>query len=287
MMMMRTLLSILLLSCWLPLLAQETVDKVMFRIVYKTDFVNDTTKRDSTGHYEYNHDEMALDIGSTVSKFYSLLNVRFAKWAEYTIKHGGEESPNYPRPPRPSVHWVFFNNYPEGKATTLWSELNYSLKTEEPMIPAEWKIVGDTCSILGYHCTKAEADYKGRHWSAWYTEDIPISQGPWLLGGLPGLVLKASDSRCQWVFTAIGTEQLDGKEDIDLGKKWKKYELVSKKQFYHWRRRATVDDMVRQMSGMSGVKVTPVNEDGEEYSPEEYRKRFLSPPPFNPIDLSE
>lgn len=49
----------------------------------------------------------------------------------------------------------------------------------------------------------------------------------------------------------------------------------------------TVDDMVRQMGGMSGVKLTPVNEEGEEYSSEEYRKRFMSPTPFNPIDLSE
>lgn len=49
----------------------------------------------------------------------------------------------------------------------------------------------------------------------------------------------------------------------------------------------TVDDMVRQMGGMSGVKLTPENEEGEEYSPEEYRKRFMSPTPFNPIDLSE
>lgn len=49
----------------------------------------------------------------------------------------------------------------------------------------------------------------------------------------------------------------------------------------------TVDDMVRQMGGMSGVKLTTVNEEGVEYSPEEYRKRFMSPTPFNPIDLSE
>lgn len=49
----------------------------------------------------------------------------------------------------------------------------------------------------------------------------------------------------------------------------------------------TVDDMVRQMGGMSGVKLTSENEEGKEYSPEEYRKRFMSPAPFNPIDLSE
>ncbi|MDY5320815.1 MAG: hypothetical protein SPG93_04005 [Prevotella sp.] len=40
--------------------------------------------------------------------------------------------------------------------------------------------------------------------------------------------------------------------------------------------------MVRQMGGMSGVKLTTVNEEGVEYSPEEYRKRFMSPAPLQP-----
>lgn len=45
--------------------------------------------------------------------------------------------------------------------------------------------------------------------------------------------------------------------------------------------------MVRQISAVSGVKVTFVDKNGEEYSPEEYRKEFMSADPFNPPDLSE
>lgn len=94
--MRKEIISILFLLGAVTLQAQETVDKVMYRIVYKTDCVKDTTERDSAGNYNYDHDEMALDIGTRVSKFYSLLNVKFRNWLSRTIKHGGEPALNDP-----------------------------------------------------------------------------------------------------------------------------------------------------------------------------------------------
>ncbi len=55
-----------------------------------------------------------------------------------------------------------------------------------------WTLVDDsTKSVLGYECHLAETDFRGRHWKAWYTMDIPVSLGPWKLSGLPGLILAA------------------------------------------------------------------------------------------------
>ena len=33
-------------------------------------------------------------------------------------------------------------------------------------------------------CKKATTNFRGRYWEVWYTEDIPISQGPWKLCGI-------------------------------------------------------------------------------------------------------
>ena len=52
----------------------------------------------------------------------------------------------------------------------------------------------------------AETDYHGRHWTVWFTPEIPLQDGPWKLCGLPGLILEATDSTDQHSFIATGIE---------------------------------------------------------------------------------
>ena len=60
-----------------------------------------------------------------------------------------------------------------------------------------WEISASKKNILGFECQKAEGDFRGRHYTAWFTNKIPISDGPWKLCGLPGLILEASDTKKQ------------------------------------------------------------------------------------------
>ena len=68
------------------------------------------------------------------------------------------------------------------------------LITENITTP-EWTLYEDTTSILGMECKKATTNFRGRYWEVWYTEEIPISQGPWKLCGLPGMILKANSPK--------------------------------------------------------------------------------------------
>lgn len=70
-----------------------------------------------------------------------------------------------------------------------------------------WHILDEEKTILGYTCKKATMHFRGRSYIAWYTSEIPISTGPYFFGGLPGLILKISDTEEQYVFTAIGIEK--------------------------------------------------------------------------------
>lgn len=78
---------------------------------------------------------------------------------------------------------------------------------EEPLGEISWKIESDSVrNILGYDCIMAESDYHGRHWRAWFTPEIPVSDGPWKLRGLPGLILLAeSDNDIRLEATGIET----------------------------------------------------------------------------------
>lgn len=56
----------------------------------------------------------------------------------------------------------------------------------------DWSIIPDsTRQILGYHCCMTTTIFRGRKWTVYFTEDIPLPLGPWKLGALPGLILSA------------------------------------------------------------------------------------------------
>lgn len=78
-----------------------------------------------------------------------------------------------------------------------------------PMDEIEWMPGDSTATILGYECQNAVADYHGRRWVAWYAPDIPVSEGPWQLCGLPGLILSAESDGGEYRFTATGVNECE------------------------------------------------------------------------------
>lgn len=74
----------------------------------------------------------------------------------------------------------------------------------------EWQLLEDTKECCGYLCHCARADYLGRVWTVWYTEEIPVSAGPWLLWGAPGLIVDARDETGRLVFRLASLEPLAG-----------------------------------------------------------------------------
>ncbi|CAI9687569.1 GLPGLI family protein [Elizabethkingia anophelis] len=63
-----------------------------------------------------------------------------------------------------------------------------------------WKLLSDTQKIGSLQCQKAETDYGGRHWIAWFTQEIQLSEGPYIFHGLPGLIVHVEDSNHEYMF---------------------------------------------------------------------------------------
>lgn len=76
-------------------------------------------------------------------------------------------------------------------------------------ISQDWKISSDTLTILNYVCMKATTHFRGRTYTAWFTVDIPLNDGPWKIYGLPGTILKVEDSENVFSFIAIGLEKIN------------------------------------------------------------------------------
>jgi GLPGLI family protein len=76
----------------------------------------------------------------------------------------------------------------------------------------QWKITTDHKLISGYDCLKANTTFRGRNYEAWFTEAIPIPNGPWKFGGLPGLILEVYDTEKIYNFKMTG---INVKDKID------------------------------------------------------------------------
>ncbi|SUX46532.1 GLPGLI family protein [Chryseobacterium indoltheticum] len=66
-----------------------------------------------------------------------------------------------------------------------------------------WKLVNETQIINTLKCKKAEVNFKGRDWVAWYATEIPFPHGPFKFSGLPGLIVKISDNTGDYSFELI------------------------------------------------------------------------------------
>lgn len=94
-----------------------------------------------------------------------------------------------------SILWQVYTGYPQGHITITDRVLMDTYKSEELVGDLPWHLHPDSVQeIGGYPCQLATLELYGRHWSAWYTPEIAYASGPWILRGLPGLIVQAYDS---------------------------------------------------------------------------------------------
>ena len=74
----------------------------------------------------------------------------------------------------------------------------------------DWQLMEGDTLVCEYPCKKAQTRFRGRTWTVWYTLDLPYSDGPWKLCGLPGLILYAQDNEGKFIFNCIGIEKGNG-----------------------------------------------------------------------------
>ena len=94
----------------------------------------------------------------------------------------------------------------------------------------QWKISDETQKIGMYNCQKAEEDFSGRHWIAWFCKEMPIPEGPYYFHGLPGLILKMEDNQNNFTFTVTKIEEMKTKDffERNLVKEisWEQYKKI-------------------------------------------------------------
>jgi len=124
---------------------------------------------------------------------------------------------------------TLYKDYKKNKIQVRDKISTHSFIYTDELKPQDWEILSDTATILGYHCQKAKCSWRGRDYEAWFTQEIPISEGPWKFYGLPGLITKLYDTKKHYSFELIGFQEI--KEPIDI-KTPKDAQKIERKEFY-------------------------------------------------------
>lgn len=141
-----------------------------------------------------------------------------AKYLDYTAFHvdslmftagSSKDNPMFQKA-KVSFTAEIFQNIPDGKTTYIDIVTPVFVSYKEDFAPFEWTLTEDTLTVCGYPCIKATCRYGGRDWEAWYTEEIPMGFGPWKFAGLPGLIMKVTDSEGVHTMTAISFRKASG-----------------------------------------------------------------------------
>ncbi len=83
---------------------------------------------------------------------------------------------------------------------------NYSYQVNNSIA---WTVHSEQKSIAGFKCQMATGQYGGRYYTAWFTPEIAVSEGPYIFNGLPGLIVKIVDDCNHYKFELLSLEEVD------------------------------------------------------------------------------
>ena len=215
---------------------QEVIDNTAFyRAEYTFRYKRDSTK---TG---YHKDNYHLDICKNGRSVFYSRATQYRDSVKMALLENGVhwmEVVERVRTIPSGLYWSVDKRFNEGKYHYASKLVIRDFRAVEDLEMPQWNLEQDTLTINGHLCHKATAEVAGRVWEAWYAPGIPINDGPWLLWGLPGLIIHAKDSNGYFKFRCENVGQLavpykivlpaDGKEVIEM----KMQALLEAEQMY-------------------------------------------------------
>ena len=221
--MKNILLKILfLLTCSVVNAQEKILDEALISISYRYEYVSNLLSP------QPKQAVMTLLIGKQWSLFYNKHNDDFyfnrtdtdsRKYSVLTIDENGNMKRTHPADYSGTIGPTEYTYLDRFKMEEIFvgrvlfrGFYTYSEKYSFP----KWSVNQEEKTIMGYHCQKATTNYLGRKWIAWFTQDIPVMDGPYKFSGLPGLIVKIEDSKGDYIFDLKETKKIAELPDFQL-----------------------------------------------------------------------
>lgn len=214
-------LSALFLFVGLMLSAQNN------RVIYEYRFAPDSTKTDSL-----KTEWMYLDINKKGSKYYSKSAFESDSIVNESIKKqmaSGMKSISVSRQSiGGEINYEVEKTYPDYKTFLVSNIGNDTYKIAEDRKP-NWKISTEKKQLGTFNVQKATTDFAGRSWTAWFTTEVPIQDGPYKFSGLPGLIVQMEDQTGTHKMELKGLKKIAETKTEELNTQGKDIPLLRKK----------------------------------------------------------
>jgi len=165
----------------------------------------------------------------------------------------------------PGQNDIVFHDFNKARRVDQREMFDKKFIVEDSIRKLNWKLTGETQSILGHVCQKAITQRIGRRMQmsmdngkmerkeitdtstivAWFTTDIPVPAGPEVQGQLPGLILALDMNDGRMVYKAI---EISPKFDLASVKEPTKGKKVTPEEFTSERNKM-MEEMQKNMQG--------------------------------------
>lgn len=242
------------------------------RLIYEYTFRPDSTKTD-----EMKTEWMFLDIDKNGSKYYSKNTFESDSIINESIKKqmaAGMKSVSVSRSSNGGeIAYEVEKAYPiyDTYLTTRIGNDRYKVWDDRKIL---WTILPDKLKIGEFNAQKATGNFAGRKWTAWFTNDLPLIDGPYKFSGLPGLIVQVSDETGSHKMELKGIKKINTATVEELNTQGKDIPFTNKKpievsrqQYIKLLKQYENDPVqgMREMMNRPDSKVK-VNINGQEYS---------------------
>lgn len=183
----------------------QTAFSQVNRFVYQV-----TMKSDASNKNESKTENAYLDISQDKSMFYAENRIKRDSLMQSIFQSKGARSFNREQMEglRSNINYSIEKDKKNQKVT-FKDRIGGDVYSYEEDRPVSWKISPETTKIGDYKVQKAETDFGGRKWIAWFTTDLPYQDGPYKFNGLPGLIVKAEDTQGDYSFDLMKNYKID------------------------------------------------------------------------------
>lgn len=219
---------------------QLSIDSAVYKVVYSMSYIpNPEFKEDrKTGKTE-------LFIGKNHALFIDMAEVENDSIVAEARRNGKSSFSVMSQTMKNAKDKVFepviVINYPASGKILYQTYLSGDKRYIDDNTDMNWVPTDETKEILGYNCRKANLNFRGREYEAWYAEEMPLPYGPYLFHGLPGLIFEIYDKDKEYEFNLLGFEKVRVPFELTIDDY--NVETVSRKDFRALERHSYDDPM--------------------------------------------